>query len=177
MRVTFSKQLTSNVAHETYTAERAEVLEESYHYPNQKTDRDKLKRISGYSRECVNTPALLAAIPLHFSLSAPADEPPPVFSQCTSAKSQPGQILEGMKQAQDSAGAWSHRNMRSRCKRPWCTAFSSCSSSDLSRARSQASFDQHSSFEELIPAALLLGCFNLGKNKQHLAHLPREAGW
>lgn len=46
---------------------------QSFDHINHKLDRDKLNRISGYSREHMNSPALLAAILLQYSTSAPVD--------------------------------------------------------------------------------------------------------
>lgn len=57
------------------------------------------------------------------------------------------------------AGAGSHRSLRCLCKRQRCTA----SSSDLSRACSQATSELQISFEKLTPAALLLTHFNFRK--------------
>lgn len=146
---------------------------QSFDHINHKLGTDKLNRISRYSREHMNSPALLAAIPLQHSVSsAPVDEPPSVFSQWTSAKTEPGQILYGMQQVQyrwqelGAVGTWeaSARGSGVQLSAP----------AELRSQQSvQPSFDEHISFEKLIPAALLLVHFNLGR-KSIIWHITLE---
>lgn len=131
----------------------------SFDHINHELDRSKLNRISGYSKEYMNAAVRVAALPLQRSASAPADEPPSVFSQqWTSTKAELGQMPHGMRQVPHRCRSWEPQELEMPLQER-CTA----SSSDLSGACSQATSELQISFEKLTPAALLLTHFNFRK--------------
>lgn len=145
----------------------------SFDHINHELDRSKLNRISGYSKEYTNAAVRVVALPLQRSASAPADEPPSVFSQqWTSTKAEFGQISHAMWQVQHRCRSWEPQELEMPLQEAAVHSFQLRSQQSMQPSHLWAADLLWKADSSCSPTDTL----QFQKGKHHLARHPVRAG-